>query len=300
MSNPTNEGFLNPSAFFKGLLNGATIGESYLFSLPFLDWTITLFGDPLVTIEFPASIEDDEINIEENESWERMSKDLSKCAAQLYKKEQEYYNILTNIVDLTSDDTDAITQLLIPANKLSNSFNEIKRISQLKPVTDKFFMYPQKRFVDVEKINNYLNRQEFKVSRLLSEISSDAIISENNLLNQGWWQFEFEVQDEDINNFINYHFKLNIYNDVCYSSRVIDEIDSYNLNNWTYEKEKNTFINIPIEGVASSYIGRRIRYESKNNEYLVRGEIYYYTVIQYNNETNEQYSTRQFSDIIWT
>ena len=298
MSNPTNEGLLNPSAFFKGLLNGATIGESYLFSLPFVDWTISLFGDPLVKVEFPAAIEDNEINIEENESWERMSKDLSKCAAQLYKKEQEYYNVLTNVVDLT--DTDATVELLIPASNLSNSFNEVKRISQLKPVTDKFFMYPQKRFVDVETINDYLNRQGFKVSRLLSEISSDAIISVSNLLNQGWWQFEFELQDEDINNFIDYHFKLNIYNDVCYTSRVIGEIDSYSLNNWTYEKEKNTFVDIPIEGVYSSYIGRRIRYESKSNEYLIRGETYYYTITQYNNDTDEQYSVRQFSDIIWT
>jgi len=298
MSNPTNEGLLNPSAFFKGLLNGATIGESYLFSLPFVDWTISLFGDPLVKVEFPAGIEDDETNIEENESWERMLKDLSKCAAQLYKKEQEYYNVLTNVVDLT--DTDATVELLIPASNLSNSFNEVKRISQLKPVTDKFFMYPQKRFVDVETINDYLNRQGFKVSRLLSEISSDAIISVSNLLNQGWWQFEFELQDEDINNFIDYHFKLNIYNDVCYTSRVIGEIDSYSLNNWTYEKEKNTFVDIPIEGVYSSYIGRRIRYESKSNEYLIRGETYYYTITQYNNDTDEQYSVRQFSDIIWT
>ena len=298
MSNPTNEGLLNPSAFFKGLLNGATIGESYLFSLPFVDWTISLFGDPLVKVEFPAGIEDDETNIEENESWERMLKDLSKCAAQLYKKDQEYYNILTNVVDLT--DTDATVELLIPASNLSNSFNEVKRISQLKPVTDKFFMYPQKRFVDVETINDYLNRQGFKVSRLLSEISSDAIISVSNLLNQGWWQFEFEVQDEDINNFIDYHFKLNIYNDVCYTSRVIGEIDSYSLNNWTYEKEKNIFVDISVEGVSSSYIGRRIRYESKSNEYLIRGETYYYTITQYNNDTDEQYSVRQFSDIIWT
>ena len=306
MSNPTNEGLLDPSAFFKSLLNGAIIGESYLFSLPFLDWTISLFGDPLIQVEFSVKEnykkykEDEEDGIEENESWNRMSKDLARTAAQLYKKEQEYYNILTNIVDLTSQDTDAEVALLIPANDLYNTNNEIKRISQLKPVTDKFFMYPQKRFIGIETIDDYLNRQNYKVSRLLSEISSDTIISNTNLLDQGWWQFEFIVQDENINNFINYGFKLNIYNDVCYSSRILNEIDSSDLNNWVYERERDNFVSITSDGVSSSYIGRRIRYESKSEEYLTRGETYYYTITQYNIDTNEQYSTRQFSDIIWT
>ena len=229
-----------------------------------------------------------------------MSKDLARTDDQLYKKEQEYYNILTNIVDLTSQDTDAEIALLIPANNLYNTNNEIKRISQLKPVADKFFMYPQKRFVDVETINDYLNRQNYKVSRLLSEISSDTIISTNNLLDQGWWQFEFAVQDENINNFINYGFKLNIYNDICYTSRILSEIDSSDLTNWEYEKERDNFVSITSDGVSSGYIGRRIRYESKSEEYLIRGEIYYYTITQYNNDTNEQYLIRQFSDIIWT
>ncbi len=306
MSNPTNEGLLDPEGFFKGLLNGATIGESYLFASPFLDWTISLFGDPLVKVEFSVKEnykiykEDEEDGIEENESWDRMSKDLAKSAAHLYKKEQEYYNILTDIVDLTSQDTDAEVLLLTLSNKLYNTNNEIRRISQLKPVTDKLFMYPQKRFVGIETINDYLDRQNYKVSRLLAEISSDTIILGINLLDQGWWQFEFTIQDDDINNFINYGFKLNVYSDICYTVRALSEIDSSDLTNWTYEKERDNFVSVFSSGVSSSYIGRRIRYESKTGEYLIRGETYYYTITQYNIETNEQYSTRQFSDIIYT
>ncbi|KKK98176.1 hypothetical protein LCGC14_2645360 [marine sediment metagenome] len=161
-------------------------------------------------------------------------------------------------------------------------------------------MYPQKRFVGVETIDDYLNRQNYKVSRLLTEVSSDTIIATNNLLDKGWWQFEFIIQDDNINNFINYGFKLNIYNDVCYSSRILNEIDSSDLINWVYERERENFISITSDGVSSGYIGRRIRYESKSGEYLIRGEIYYYTITQYNIDTNEQYSIRQFSDIIYT
>ena len=306
MSNPTNEGLLDLNGFFKGLLNRATIGESYLFSLPFLDWTISLFGDPLIQVEFSVKedykpYKENEIDgIEENESWNRMSKDLAKTAAQLYKKEQEYYNILTGIVNLTSQDKDAEVALLISANELYNTNNEIKRISQLKTVTDRLFMYPQKRFVGVETIDDYLNRQNYKVSRLLTEVSSDTIIATNNLLDEGWWQFEFIIQDDNINNFINYGFKLNIYNDVCYTSRILNEIDSSDLVNWIYEEERDSFVSISSEGVSSSYIERRVRYKSKNEEYLVRGETYYYTITQYNIDTNEEYQVRQFSDIIYT
>ena len=61
-----------------------------------------------------------------------------------------------------------------------------------------------------------------------------------------------------------------------------------------------------FSGVSSSYIGRRVRYESRVdtllsiNEYLTRGEIYYFEVTQYNADTGEVYPARQFSDIIYS
>jgi len=52
MSNPTTEGFLRPTPFVESLIKGFSIGEAYILSSLFLDWTITLFGDPLNTVSF--------------------------------------------------------------------------------------------------------------------------------------------------------------------------------------------------------------------------------------------------------
>lgn len=307
MSNPTIEGFLNPTAFFKSLKNGSTIGEAYLFSLPFLDWTMTLFGDPLLTVGFYATESDDEDSIDEDESWYRMSVNLAKATSHLYKKESEIYNILVGIVDLTSVDTDAEVALLNPANELYEQNNESQRVGQLQEITNRLFMYPQKRFPEiVDNIDDYLTTHSFKISRLLNDISGGSIISASNLLDEGWWQFEWTVQDDTVD-FVHYHFKLKVYEDMCYTTLAIPyEIDSYSIRNWTYEKEKDIFAPIIFSGVSSSYIGRRIRYESRVdsllsiNEYLTRGETYYYTVTQYDIETGQEYSTRQFSDIIYS
>ena len=306
MSNPSNDGFLNPTAFFRSLKNGATLGEAYLFSLPFLDWTITLFGDPLVTVGFPSVIVEDETIIEENESWYRMSKELARAAANLKKKDEELYNVLKEIVDLTSNEKSAEINLLNSANYLYTQNNEAQRISELKSVTERFFVYPQKRFYDISNINDYLSQKGFKVSRLLTDIVSDGLIETSNLLDQGWWQFEFVVSDDD-SSFVNYHFKMNVYSDHCYTNLAIPyEIDSSIITNWTYEKERDVFAPILFSGVSSSYVGRKIRYESRVDsligidEYLTSGETYYFEITQYNIETGEQYQTRQYSDIVYT
>jgi hypothetical protein len=87
---------------------------------------------------------------------------------------------------------------------------------------------------------------------------------------------------------------------------IIISKNSYSIVNWTYEKEKNVFVSMTYSGVTSSYIGRKVRYESRQDpligldEYLTRGETYYFRVTQYNLETLEEYAPREFSDIIYS
>jgi len=52
MSNPTTEGYLRPTPFVESLLKGMSIGEAYILSSLYLDWTIALFGDPLNIVLF--------------------------------------------------------------------------------------------------------------------------------------------------------------------------------------------------------------------------------------------------------
>ncbi len=299
MSNPTNEGFLNPTSFFRSLINNSTIGEAYLFSLPYLDWTSTLFGDPLIKIGFLTTVADDETTIEENESWRRMAEDLAISAANLYKKESELYNILVNIVDLTSENTDTEIALLNSANDLYKKNSQDRWIGQLKPIVDKFLVYPERRFLGINNINDYLTIKEFKISRLLKLISNNDKILEDNLLDEGWWQFEFEIQDDTPSSFVNYYFILDISTDKDFYTIDISK-NSSSIINWTYEKEKNYFTELPLDGIPTSYVGRRVRYESLLTEYLERGESYYFRITQYDTLTGEQYSQRSYKNIIYT
>ncbi|MHA1469850.1 MAG: hypothetical protein ACTSSP_04735, partial [Candidatus Asgardarchaeia archaeon] len=274
MSNPTIGGFLDSSAFFYALLRGATIGEAYLFSLPYLDWTMTLIGDPLTYCSFPSSEVPDEDEIGNHTVWEMMSKDLAISAAHLYKKENELRGIVNSFVDLTmldiggdpsiSTDNDYdLPLLLYPANNLYMNNNQEEWQSQLKPLVDTFFDFPKHNYFYTgsdtlaPNVNDYLGDQGFKVSRILSSISGEAIIEEANLLDEGWWQFEFVVQDDDSNNFVNYHFRLVISDDENFNNILINK-DSFAIRNWTYEKEKGNFVPVTFSGVSSSYIGRRV------------------------------------------
>ena len=137
-------------------------------------------------------------------------------------------------------------------------------------------------------------------------------IEETNLLDEGWWQFEFILNDDAPDDFVSYHFILEVSesedfeNDPSGINNIIITKDSVEIRNWTYEKEKEEFANITSIGVASSYIGRKVRYESRVDsllgidDYLIRGKTYYFRVTQYNLETSVQYTPRVYSDIIYT
>lgn len=325
MSDPTILGFLNPNSFYNALLRGSTIGEAFLFSVPHLDWTISLFGDPLTYCSFPSSEVPDEDLGDEHETWNAMSKDLARAAAHLLKKANELREVVDEIVDIdafnldpssgleVSDDgaAEAAVTLLYPANDLYVNNNGNTWRSQLKPLVDTFFDFPRLRYYYqttdtlAPNINTYLTDQGFKVSRILSDITGDGIIEEDNLLDEGWWQFEFTVSDDDPDNYVNYHFQMDVATDSDFSNIIISK-DSYSIRNWAYEKEKDIFVSMTFSGVTSSYIGRRVRYESRQDplisldEYLTRGETYYFRITQYNLETSGEYTPREYNDIIYS
>jgi hypothetical protein len=310
MSNPTIPGFLNPVPFFNALLRGATIGEAYLYSLPYLDWTMALFGDPLPTCSFPSAVVEEETEIEQHECWNRMSKSLARSAAHLYKKEHEIEEVSHSIVDLSSSDRDVEVDLLYPSEPLRILTQESTWHSQLKGLTETLFDYPRKMYqysgldTTSPSIDDYLTEKGFKVSRLLTEVYGEPTISSSNLLDQGWWQFEFEMRDKTVG-FVHYHFILEVSSDADFST-ILHTKNSNGIRNWTYEKSKDSFVPFTFSGVSSSYIGRKIRYESRQDallsldEYLTRGETYYFRVTPYNVETLEQYDPDIYSDIIYT
>jgi uncharacterized protein (TIGR03790 family) len=326
MSNPGIDGFLDPNSLFYALAEGASMGEAYLFSLPYVDWTVTSFGDPLTYVSFPISAPsappdvipgdpyfNDSI-IYTNSSWDRMSKNLARVAANLYEKANEIESIRDTIVNQLSENTDFELAVLYKCQDWYSKNDDRSKNSQLIKVTSSLFQYPEKIYIDQglsqpnPTIDDFLTETGIKVSRLLTEISSESLISESNLLDEGWWEFDFILQDDAID-FVNYYFVLEVYDSSSFShEHLVVSVDSNNANSWYYEKENNIFEQIPTNGVPSSYIGRRIRYISrkdtsiiKYNEYLERGKTYYFRVRQYITYPSlVEYIYRDYTDIIYT
>lgn len=324
MSDPTIDGFLDPNFFFYSLLRGATIGEAFYFSVPYLDWTVTLFGDPLTACSFSGVEVVEEEVINEHVVWEMMSKDIAISAANLYKKEKEIREVVDDVVDVTtlenviggspsggqtSSNFDYALLVYAGNNLLLN--NQVWE-PNIKALIDKLFDFPTLRYRTANdttfapSVNQYLEDNNFKISRLLADITSEAKpIEENNLYDEGWWEIEFVLNDDNPSEFTNYHFILDVSDDEFFSNILISK-NSLGITNWTYEKEKETFVPLTYSGVSSSYIGRKVRYESRYDsligldEYLTRGETYYFRVKQYNASTLVEYDPRIFANIIYT
>ena len=303
MSDPTNEGFLFPYPFFDTLLRGGTLGEAFLFSSPFLDWTISWIGDPLMTVSFPgAYLDEKEEGTDELESWRLTLKDISRAIAYSHKKTSLIESVRDKIVN--SIDIRTEVDLLDLSQALFNSYNEDQRQSRLQRMVNKFANHMAERyeFNDIgtpnPTFNDVLSLTEFRVSRLLEEIySNDNHIEEDNLLPKGWWQIEREIKDER-GLFAFYHFKLQVSDKSDFSNILISKESLSNQSNWKYEKFEDEFENLGSGGVASSYVGQRIQYTSSSDEYLERGKVYYFRLRQRDQRTI--YNYREFTDIIYT
>ena len=322
MSNPTIEGFLNLRAFFIALLNDATVGEGLLFSTPYLDWTISFFGDPLVKLNFPvgepplgiipieesydaAMVAINEVLTEENEAWRLMSIDFARSMAYLLRKEIEIKESRQFIVDMTDLETEV--SLLYPTNALVLKNSNNQRESKLSTLMDNFIEYPQRSNlysgleVTDPTINDYLSEKEYKISKLISDIIKiDGTIDPIYTFDEGYWPLEFDLIHYT-NTFVFYHFRLEVEDPLDPSNNIyVNSADD--ISNWYYEKEENKFVSIPLTGVPSSFAGRRIRYESPSNYYLTRSSVYVFKINQtyINESTTNICKNRFFTDIIWS
>jgi len=307
MSDPTIEGFLNPTAFYNALHRLSTIGEAYIYSLPFIDWTMTFFGDPLINISFPKAIDEDTENLDSDQLWEEISKDTARIAAQFWQKEQDSDDLRKTIVD--SQITDVEINLLRPAHTMFTMYSLQNRQSLMSTPVSSLFDYPIKENTDtvgvsVKSLEDYLNLKSYKISELLLEIKNEEV-SEDNIFEEGWWEFEHEIQD-DFFGFLNYHFILEVYDNEDMSGDTVLSSDSFTIGGWSYELSLKNYSNMPVGGVASSYVGRKVRYQSRKddlislNEYLTRGRTYYFRIRQYDAVEGTLFPWTTYNDIIWT
>ncbi len=303
MSDPLPDGFLRPKPFFDALFRSATIGEAFLFSVPNFDWTVSLFGDPLVRVKFPTT----EVILSgftSTSGFEVMGRNLQSAIAYSIEREAKYTSAYTAIHAL--HDVDTSVELLPIFAELANGV-----IAKTKPDFDRlvnqYTLFPR----DAENFSKFLDLRGLRISRLLPIISSTLQVPSNLLYPKGYWKLEDTIQ-QLTTAFATYHFQLQLANDVDFTD-LIDTGTSYVATDtavvnadsnsstigWFYEKETNEFRNIPASGVISSYAGRRVRYAASESEYFAVRRVYYARIRQIN-EFGEYTDWREYKQVVGT
>jgi len=334
MSNPTISGFLNPLPFFKCLVAGGTIGEAYLLSNPYYDWTLCLFGDPLVhcNLVFNERGNEDSTYLQNlyqvHDNWRLLTNNMSRSISYYITGsslvEDSFLNILYSAdvateVDLLYIFYDIINSFL-PSNK-NMLFSE--QVTTLLSIP--MYVFPSVIDGSYNKITlaQYLENRNFKISRLLFEVldnqsSTGSLNTQNSslsstvidtygnvtpfLLDEGYWEFEFELQDT-VGEYTLYTLELEVSSANDFSSIIFDVFsDDIFVDSgvgWFYYNP-DTFIwdKIPVTGISSQYVGCKIRFISPSNFYLTRGNIYNFRWRQIVGTNISNWSDTQ--DIIWS
>lgn len=305
MSNPTIDGFLRPKPFFEALRRGATIGEAYIFSVPHVDWTLTFFGDPLVTFDFPKpdAVAEDETKIGEDEMWRLISGDFARSVAYMNVRSDAVSNVRNTVI--SSTDVATAVDMMSRVNDLIGHNNSERITALFNPFAGAFFRFPV-NFFKTESITSlfktldeYLTDREFKVSVLLKNLNEAfADISSVNVLDEGFWDLEFTISDEAVA-FTNYHFQIDISTESDFSDITVTANSLSSQEGWMVEEDDDEFIDMPAGGVQSGFVGKIVRYISQDDEYLVRGQEYYVRYRQ-RDSSGIWYDYTSLNDIVYT
>lgn len=270
MSDPTPFGHLRPTPFFEALFHGATIGEAFTFACPFLDWTVTLIGDPLVTVEFPKGTVLSN-GISPLAVWEEIHDHLASSIAYMLARENNLQDATNAIVDIPTIEKATLFPLFYSA--YNNYIASWRRTFQT--LVSAFAGYTTDGDTTTGAFNNFLITNGVQVSALVSStITTTPLAVAANILPQGYWKVEMPLVGST-NRFSTYQFQIDAANDVNFTDIIYSFDSSINQTGWTYEQSENSFVAITAGGVTSSYAGRRIRFESPVADYMDRLRIYY-------------------------
>jgi uncharacterized protein (TIGR03790 family) len=270
MSDPTASGYLRPSPFFESILRGTTIGEAFIYSLPYLDWTVCLFGDPLTKVNLATSVVPSNI-ISITSAFNKIKDNLANAMGYYVARANTLVSIRNQIFGLKDFTTStALGQPLLLAITKAQQMSSVFQSS----VNALFkFAAPQ------QTIDNFLSSNNIQISSLIAN-ATNAVVSTANQEVSGSW-FVDGVVSQTSTLFFTYQFFIDIAYDSAFTT--IFESSASNIDGlrWFYEKTQDAFVLIPSSGVTSSYVGRRIRYNGHLS--LPTGTIFYARIRQQNN-----------------
>lgn len=310
MSNPGIDGFLSPDPFFIALREQSILGEAMLFSMPYFNWTISFFGDPLLQIVFPGTYQENLLENRDIASFtnrellnEILLEDFARLVAYGQYRDNRKEDIRYTIA--FSTDIPIEVDILVLSNNLfarSDLYD-----NQINALSDKINLYLIERVLkdvkveqslqlsEMDTIEDYLSYFSLKISAILS---SYLDVSDSSLFyTEGSWTVELPIREES-SEYEDYHFELEVSSDEDFSTTIFSVDSEVDQTNWTYEENENSYSGIPIEGVGVNFANRKIRYKSKSSQLLTTAEIYYFRLRQ--KSSLGTYTWREFEDIIWT
>lgn len=276
---------LRPGPFFEALLRGASLGEAYLYALPKVNSSLTLFGDPLIRVRFPTGDTIDDF-VSEIEGFSAMAASLASSIAYNIKQRNSLQHI-NQIIGASNDLTTKVDLFVKSANAASSVAGST--ISVYRDAANELINFP------ISDINDFLSENNIKLSRLVKLATGNGKVLSANIATVGSWYVETSIV-KDQYEYNSYHFVLEVSSNPDYSN-VIYLYDSSEDSGWFYEKMQDEFTAVPTTGVTSSYAGRKIRYVA--TETLIPGTIYY-TRIKQKNELNESTEWVTKTNIIYT
>jgi hypothetical protein len=270
MSDPTPEGYLQPEPFFTSLTEGATIGEAFYRACPHANWTVSLFGDPLLKVKFPKSTVVNNVPSEMS-----IAKDISENIASSVGYtvgRNEYVKNILNILQ-TNDSISVKKDLFPAANQLYGKLNALL----LTDYTDLFYSFLN----FVPDLDNKLTASDNKISQIFLDLSSFFDITSSNVNENGTWYFD-HILERMGNHFYRTHFIAEFSLNKDLSNPFLSVNTSVSQSGWFFEKDKDVFVSFPSNGVTSNYSERKVRFIGPN--YINRGTIYYARVRQRNDQ----------------
>lgn len=294
LSNSSIDGFLRPTPFFESLQNNSTIGEAYLFSNPYYDWTMTLFGDPLVSPSFPSAFVGVTRSDEVDYDWYDLLTEVEKVLAYQSLINTQTKSIANAIVAPTDVTT---TAELLPSISSGTSFILDKSKTWVGTILASLEAYVlSKRLSRGKSFDSYLSSNSFRISKQVKNRFGSSV-SSPQILPQGYWQIDFDIKDET-GIYSEYNFELEVSDKEDFSN-IIQTIDSASdKTGWYYEVRKNEYLPFIQDAIASNYVGMNIRYQSNSSQFLTRGVLYYFRLRQKTDTTVFEYRTKE--EVVYT
>jgi uncharacterized protein (TIGR03790 family) len=276
VSAPGEDAYLRARPFFESLQRGASLGESFLFASPYVDWKIVLIGDPLLVINFPANLPPEldlqNTKIPNKEVIRRTKNILEDAIAWQYRQP----DILEDLIEFNYKSSNVSEQL--PLMYHLKSWYQSKSIStrnqMLSPIVSKWITY----ILNTEgtSLQSWLETYQEKASSYLNNVIETVSnkIPDNLVHPLGHWEYEF-VYTHPRKAFEDVFFNLQISDSNTFAT-ILANINSYTaIGGWRYESEPHIFVQIGTSGVPSNYSGRRIKYTSQESDYLTSLGLYY-------------------------